>query len=216
MKLSDRLITVASFIKDNANVADVGADHGLLEIYLSKKGNVKSLLAIDNKIGPFTNLKNNLKDYDVRLSLSDGIEDIDENVDTLVIAGMGGILISDILNSHKEKLTNIKQIVIDAHRDNELVRREITKLGFYIEKEKIVYEKDTYYFVISFLKGHKNYSDSEYEWGYQISKDPLFEKYQQEELQTLSLNLIRYRSSEKATKSGIAEKEAKIRRLENL
>ena len=116
MKISDRLKAVASLIKENANVADVGADHGLLEIYLINEGKVNSILAIENKTGPFSILKNNLKDYDVKLSLSDGISEIDETVDTIVLAGMGGILISDILNSHKEKLTNIKQIIVDAHR----------------------------------------------------------------------------------------------------
>ena len=216
MKISDRLKTVASFIKDKANVADVGADHGLLEIFLLEKGKVESLLAIENKSGPFNILKNNLKDYNVRLSLSDGLEDIDDKVDTVVIAGMGGILITNILKSRKDKLTNVKQIVVDAHRDNELVRREITKLGYYIEKEKIVYENSAYYFVISFLKGNKEYTDVEYEWGYKISDDPLFAKFKEEELTTLSLNLIKYCSSEKATKSGIEEKRAKIRRLESL
>ena len=216
MKISDRLKTIASFIKEHANVADVGADHGLLEIYLLENQKVDSILAIENKSGPFNILKNNLKDYDVRLSLSDGISKIDEKVDTLVIAGMGGILITNILSSQKENLTNIKQIVVDAHRDYELVRREITGLGYYIEKEKIVYENDTYYFVISFLKGHKNYSDVEYEWGYKINEDPLFEHFREDELKILNLNLIRFSSSEKSSKAAIKMKEDKIRRLANL
>ena len=216
MKISDRLITVASFIKEHANVADVGADHGLLEIYLLEKGNIDSILAIENKVGPFTTLKNNLLDYDVELSLSDGIEKINDKVDTIIIAGMGGILITNILSSHKEKLANIRQIVVDAHRDRELVRREICALGYYIEKEKIVLENGVYYFVMSFLKGHKDYSQSEFEWGYNISNDPLFKQFKEDELKTLSLNLLRYRSSEKSDPVTIKEKEAKIRRLENL
>ena len=216
MKISDRLKAVASLIKENANVADVGADHGLLEIYLINEGKVNSILAIENKTGPFSILKNNLKDYDVKLSLSDGISEIDETVDTIVLAGMGGILISDILNSHKEKLTNIKQIIVDAHRDIQLVRENICKLGFYIEKEKIVYEKGTYYFVISFLKGHHDYSLSEYEWGYKIKDDPLFEEYRREELDKLAKNLIKYRTSSKSSLEGIKQKEAQIRRLEEL
>lgn len=216
MKISDRLKAVASFVKENANVADVGADHGLLEIYLINEGRIKSILAIENKSGPFSILKNNLKDYDVKLSLSDGVSSIDETVDTIVLAGMGGILINSILNSHKEKLANIKQIVVDAHRDIKLVRENICKLGFYIEKEKIVYEKGTYYFVISFLKGHQNYSLSEYEWGYKIKDDPLFENYRKEELDKLTKNLIKYRSSSKSTPIGVKQKEEQIRRLEDL
>lgn len=216
MKLSDRLTSVASFIKDHANVADVGADHGLLEIFLLENKKVDSIMAIENKSGPFSILKNNLKDYDVKLSLSSGIEAIDEKVDTLVIAGMGGMLIVDILKTHKEKLDNIKQIVIDAHRDNEYVRKEIVNLGFYIEKEKIVFEKGTYYFVISFLKGHKEHSQDDYEWGYNITKDPLFKQFQTHELSLMNRNLFRYQNSKNATQSEIENRKAKIERLEKL
>lgn len=216
MKISNRLKVIASFIKDNSNVIDVGADHGLLEIYLIEQKKVNSLFAVENKVGPYSILKNNLKDYNVTLSLSDGISEMPEYVDTVVIAGMGGILISDILKAHKEKLTNVKQIVVDAHRDNRLVRETITNLGYYIEKEQIVFENNKYYFVISFLKGHKDYSEDELEWGYQTNKDPLFKDYKEHELNTLSINLVKYRSSEKATKVGIETKEAKIRRLTNL
>ena len=216
MKISDRLKAVASFVKENANVADVGADHGLLEIYLINEGRVNSILAIENKSGPFSILKNNLEDYDVKLSLSDGISKIDETVDTIVLAGMGGILINNILNSNKAKLTNIKQIVVDAHRDIKLVRENICKLGFYIEQEKIVYEKGTYYFVISFLKGHRDSSLSEYEWGYKIKEDPLFEDFRKEELNKLVSNLIKYRSSSKSTSVGVKQREEQIGRLEEL
>lgn len=216
MKISNRLKVIASFIEDNSNVIDVGADHGLLEIYLLEQNKVNSLFAVENKVGPYSILKNNLKDYNVTLSLSDGISEMPEYVDTVVIAGMGGILISDILKAHKEKLTNVKQIVVDAHRDNRLVRETITNLGYYIEKEQIVFENNKYYFVISFLKGHKDYSEDELEWGYQTNKDPLFKDYKEHELNTLSINLVKYRSSEKATKVGIETKERKIRRLTNL
>ena len=193
MKISNRLKVIASFIKDNSNVIDVGADHGLLEIYLLEQNKANSLFAVENKIGPFTILKNNLKDYKVDLSLSDGISEMPEHVDTIVIAGMGGILISDILKAHKEKLTNVKQIVVDAHRDNRLVRETITNLGYYIEKEQIVFENNKYYFVISFLKGHKKYSEDELEWGYQTNNDPLFKDYKEHELNTLSINLAKIR-----------------------
>lgn len=216
MKISDRLKTVATFIKDNANVADVGADHGLLEIYLLDKNKVNSIMAIENKDGPFQILRNNLKDYNVKLSLSDGLQDIDENVDTVVIAGMGGVLISDILKRDSKKLNKVKQIVVDAHRDIELVRKEVTKLGYYIEKEKIVFENKQYYFVISFLKGHKDYPLEVYEWGYKIKDDPLFKKYQQAELETLETNLTKYCQGKNVDQEVIEDKTDKIRRLANL
>ena len=209
-------MTIASFIKEGANVADVGADHGLLEKYLLDNDKVTSVLAIENKVGPYEILKNSLIGYDVKLSLSDGIEKVDESIDTVVIAGMGGNLVIDILKTHEEKLNNIKQIVVDAHRDIELVRREITKLGYFIEKEKIVYENNIYYFIISFLKGEKPLSDIEYEWGYKITEDPLFVSFKEDTLKRLTINLIAYKSSEKSSIEGIKAKEDQIRRLESL
>lgn len=216
MKISTRLETIASFIKEGANVIDVGADHGLLEKYLLDNKLASTLLAVENKVGPYETLKRNLKGYDVRLSLSDGIEELDEIVDTIIIAGMGGNLIVDILKAHKEKLNNVKQIVIDAHRDIELVRREITALGYFIEKEKIVFENNVYYFIISFLKGNKTHTSLELEWGNKIKDDPLFLKFKEDTLRRLSLNLIAYKSSEKASQEGIKFKEEQIERLESL
>lgn len=216
MKISNRLVTIASFIKEGANVIDVGADHGLLEKYLLDHHMVNSILAIENKVGPFEILKNSLDGYNVKLSLSDGIEKIDDSIDTVVIAGMGGNLIIDILNAHDDKLNNVKQIVVDAHRDVELVRREITKLGYYIEKEKIIYENNIYYFIISFLKGNKPLKDIEYEWGYKITEDLLFKSFKEDTLKRLTINLIAFKSSEKSSLEGIKAKENQIRRLESL
>lgn len=216
MKISTRLETIASFIKEGANVIDVGADHGLLEKYLLDNHLVSSVLAVENKVGPYGILKSSLNGYDVRLSLSDGIEDLNETINTIAIAGMGGNLIVDILKAHPEKLNKINQIVVDAHRDIELVRREIIKLGYFIEKEKIVFENNIYYFIISFLKGNRPHSDLELEWGYKVKEDPLFPKYKEDTLKRLSINLIAFKSSEKSSKEGIKLREEQIERLESL
>lgn len=185
MKLSERLLIIASLIDNDAFVIDVGADHGLLEKYLLDSKKVRKIIAVENKIGPYTILSNNLIGYNVDIYLSDGIEKITKDVDTIVIAGMGGRLISTILNSGKSKLSNVNTIIVDAHTDIELVRKEICKLGFYIEREKIVFENKKYYFVIKFKKGHFNYSDFEYEFGVNITKDPLFLKYKKDQIKKL-------------------------------
>ena len=216
MKISDRLIKIASFIKKDANIADVGADHGLLEKYLIDKCSPKSIFAIENKSGPFKNLEANLKGYNVTLSLSDGISEIPDYDDTVVIAGMGGNLIVDILRKDISKLKNVEQIVIDAHRDLELVRREVTSFGYKIEKESIVYENSIYYFVISFIRGKATYDDETFEWGCKIKDDPLFEEYRSCELGRLKENLALYLKSNNPSKEEIEKRESKIRRLETL
>lgn len=185
MKISERLSTIASFIDKDAFVMDVGADHGLLEKYLIDNEIVKHIIAVENKKGPLDILKNNLIGYDITISYSDGIKDITPEVDTLVLAGMGGMLIVNILNSDSSKLKNVKHIIIDAHKDIEFVRREISKLGYYIKTEKIVYENNIYYFVINFESGNKKLTDIEYEFGVNISMDPLFEKYRESQIEKM-------------------------------
>lgn len=188
MKLSQRLLTIASFIKEGAFVADIGADHGLLSIYLVENKHVKKVFAVENKVGPFSILEKNTKNYpEITCSLSDGISEIPSEIDTLVIAGMGGILISDILKKNKDKLLNIQNIVIDAHRDLELVRKTLNDLGYEFEKEVLVKEH-VFYNVMSVHRGTKKLNSRELEFGYKIQSDPLFKEYQASLLDRLEKN----------------------------
>ena len=178
MKLSKRLLTIASLVDKGAKVYDVGADHGLLERYLLDNDAVSSLIAVENKIGPYNILLNNLKGYDANVYFADGLEKLDSNSDTLIFAGLGGNAIIDILKKGKKvSFDNINKIIIDAHRDKELVKRYLVSLGYKIEKEIIVFENNIFYFIISFIKGSENYNIDEYEFGYKIKNDPLFHQY---------------------------------------
>ena len=207
MKLSQRLLTIASFIKDGANVADIGADHGLLSIYLVEHNIAKKVFAVENKIGPFSILEKNTKKYPkITISLSDGISAIPEDIDTVVIAGMGGILISDILNKNKDKLDHIKYIVVDAHRDLIEVRKTLNDLGYEFEKEKLVKE-GLFYNVISAKKGSKKLTSEQLEFGFEIQNDPLFREYQKHLLEQYERNY---------QKNNSKELKGKIERLKSL
>lgn len=217
MKISNRLKTIGDFVPDNASIIDVGADHGLLEKYLLETKNIKNILAIENKIGPFNTLKSNVETLPhVKCLLSDGIEDITEDIDTIVIAGMGGNLILDILSKHPSKLKNVQHIIVDAHKDIELVRRGISNLGFTIAEEKITYENNIYYFIIHFVKGTKTLADIEYEFGYNIKSDPMFEKYQNEELKRLLFVLIKQKNAHRIDNESVKKLQDKIERLEQI
>lgn len=184
--ISKRLMCLASLIKGR-KIIDVGADHGELEVYLIENDLADKIIAIENKIGPYNILSKKVSSLkNVETSLSDGIEKITDDIDTIVIAGMGGILIRDILNKDKDKLTHVKQVVVDAHRDNYLIRKYMTSNGFAIEREVIVKEKDIYYFVISFIKGSQTISESELLYGYKTNKDSLWKDYKAYEEERLS------------------------------
>ena len=109
MKISKRLIEISNLIEDNSNIIDVGCDHALLDIYLFKnKKNVK-IIASDIKEGPLEQAKRNISKfkYPIRVKLGSGLDPIEEDIDTVVIAGMGGDTMIDILQKGKDKLKNV-------------------------------------------------------------------------------------------------------------
>ena len=200
MKLSQRLLTIASLIKEGAVVADIGADHGMLSIYLIENNIAKKVFAVENKIGPFSILEKNSKKYpEISVSFSDGISQIPDDVDTVVIAGMGGILISDILKKNEEKLKNVKYIIIDAHRDLSLVRETLQNLGYEFEKEVLIKE-GVFYNVMGVKRGTVKLSPSDLEFGYHINQDPLFKEYQRTLLDQYERNYKRNNSKELSRK----------------
>ena len=182
MVVSSRIKTIADFIEDGDVLVDVGADHGLLELYLLAKYQNISITAVENKIGPYKILEQSLKGLkNIKLSFSDGISCVNSDTKTIVIAGMGGINIRNILNKHPDKVDGLTKIVIDAHRDVDIARKAIINFGFRISKEKIVFEQDKFYVVSKFIKDEKpyDYDDDVIQIGYQLYNDELWIKYKE-------------------------------------
>ncbi len=165
--ISLRLKTIALKINANDVVFDVGSDHGLLPIYLVSNNIVDRVYCCENKLGPFTNLNNNIKkhalDDKIIAFLSDGISSIPKEVNTIVLAGMGGRLIVDILNNNKNALVGINKIITDAHLDIYYLRKEMIALGYDVTDEELLIDKNKYYVVVTFEKSitKKNYLDEE-------------------------------------------------------
>ena len=169
IKLSKRLKIIHDMVPKSV-VADIGSDHGKLMIALVQSGIVSKGFAVENKEGPFERLRSNLIRYHVDDKItplfSDGIKDITRDVNTIVIAGMGGNLIVNILKAHPEKLVRVQTIIIDAHCAVPLARKEICQMGFAIADEKIVKEDGIFYEIIKFIKADKAIiSDEDLEFG---------------------------------------------------
>ena len=169
IKLSKRLKIIHDMVPKSV-VADIGSDHGKLMIALVQSGTITKGYAVENKEGPFERLRSNLIRYhinDIVTPLfSDGIKDITRDVSTIVIAGMGGTSIVNILKSHPEKMVSVQTIIIDAHTAVPLVRKEICQMGFAIADEQIVKEDDIFYEIIKFVKAEKAIiSDEDLEFG---------------------------------------------------
>ena len=169
INLIKRLKTVADLVlsKESNKIIDVGCDHALLDIYLIQNNENLKVVASDNKKAPLENARKNIEKYSflnkIELKLEDGINNIDDEIDTIVISGMGKETIIDILKNGN--LNNIKRLIISSNNKFEEIRKDITSLGFVINDEKIVYEEDKYYVIIEFIKGNKKYTKKELYFG---------------------------------------------------
>ncbi|MCH5161100.1 MAG: SAM-dependent methyltransferase [Clostridiales bacterium] len=144
-----RLDAVCSLIIPAGTIADVGCDHGIVARYLSdNSGLCEQVIASDISEQCLNKAKAALGGRcNVRFVLCDGIcYDCDE----AVIAGMGGVLIAEILKKAKP-LPNT--LVLCPHRNSEEVRTALTELGYCIERDMIVKERGKFYFVLRASKG---------------------------------------------------------------
>ena len=181
-KLSARLEAVASLVSPGAYLADVGSDHAFLPIALIERGKISYAQAIDNKTGPFLRMQGNVNDAGltnrIRCSLSDGLNDLSNEADTVAICGIGGLLTCDILEKNVRKLDNITHIILDPHRDLVAVRKRVSALGYHIEDEIMVKENKIFYCIMSFVRGELTvpYTANELYFGPILRKkrDPLY------------------------------------------
>ena len=101
LELSPRLAAIAALVPQGARLADVGTDHAYLPVRLLLDGGIASAVATDVNEGPLQRGRETAERYGVRTILfrrCDGLADVRaDEVDTVVIAGMGGDLIARIL-----------------------------------------------------------------------------------------------------------------------
>ena len=169
IKLSKRLLSIANLVNDNSKVVDIGCDHGLVSIYLAINKQNISIIASDINQNALDNAIKNINKYHledkIKVCLSNGLDNINDEIDTIIISGMGGHTIIDILTNNQEKLNTVNNIIIQSNNDIEYVRRKIVKLGYCISKEELILDKNIYYTVILFTKGKKKYTNKEYYFG---------------------------------------------------
>jgi tRNA (adenine22-N1)-methyltransferase len=145
IKLSKRLNCIAEKVIDCESLADIGTDHGKLPISLLMNEIIKRAIFCDINEGPIAiaiqNInKENLKgQYEIRIG--NGIEKLEySEVDCIVIAGMGGLLIKDILTKDLKKTRSFKKIILQPRSNEEKLRKWILENSFLIVDEELVRE----------------------------------------------------------------------------
>lgn len=166
---SQRLSAIASLVPENAYVADIGTDHAYLPIELISSKKAKRVIATDIGEKPLENAKKNIEKMgisNIELRLCDGLSGIGENeADTIVIAGMGGEVISGILERSMSFCKNRElTFIFQPTTSPEALRHFLCLNGFLIEKEIPVFENDKLYSVmlVRFDGKKKNYNEAFY------------------------------------------------------
>ncbi len=154
IRLDSRLACVASLVKKCDCVIDVGTDHAYLPVYLLQNEVGNTAFACDVKKGPLENAKETVKNYGledkIETVLSDGLDNVKPQKNCcVVLAGMGGILISELLERACWLCDESVQIVAQPMSHAEYVRRFLYENGFEITEEKTAADGKHVYLALS-------------------------------------------------------------------
>lgn len=152
-QISPRLMLCAEFVTGDF-ACDIGTDHALLPVYLVGNDICKRALACDIADGPLeaafkTISQNGLQDK-IKTLKSDGLDSVEpENITDVIIAGMGGETICDILASSKAQwVKNGVNLVLQPMTRADVLRRWLSENGFCISDERTVCEGKFVYSVM--------------------------------------------------------------------
>ncbi len=149
--LSNRLKAIANLVKGNI-VADIGCDHAYLSIFLAMN-KCSYVYATDVRKKPLERAKNNIKSYGVenkiKLILTDGLQDVPEEVETVILSGMGGKLMERIVFEQDWLKNKNKQLILQPQTFLMELRQNLYLNGYEIELEHPVVESDKTYCIIS-------------------------------------------------------------------
>ena len=147
--LSDRLRRCCNFITPGDRVADIGCDHGYLSIYLLTQGIASSVIASDINEGPLKSAVMNAEKFGVRekiaFFLSDGVQSIPRDFDTLVCAGMGADTMISILESAPWLENTQYRLILQCQSKRPALRRYLSDHGWHIARETLVKEGKFFY-----------------------------------------------------------------------
>ena len=158
MQLSKRLQAVADLVTPGNRLADIGTDHGYVPIWLYEQGRIPFALAMDLREGPLQRAAEHIRmhglDAKIKTRLSDGLEKLfPGEADSIVIAGMGGMLVVKILSQGQKVLSSVKELILQPQSDLDAVREYLHRTGFVIVKEDMIFEDGKYYPMMKAVHG---------------------------------------------------------------
>lgn len=167
LPLSNRLLACCSFVAPGDRLADVGCDHGYLGIYLLKNGIVRSVIASDIREGPLQSALRNAERFGVQhkmaFYLSNGVQGIPRDFDTLVCAGMGADTMISILDAAPWLKDGKYRLILQCQSKRPELRRYLYRQGYAIRRETLAQDGKFLYPVMDVVYAPgESLTDAEY------------------------------------------------------
>lgn len=150
LQLSKRLMAVASLVMQHGVVADIGTDHGYIPIYLIQQEKMDKAIAMDVNKGPLLRASEHISQYGlsryIETRLSDGLSAVKPGeADSIVIAGMGGELMMQILARGETVAKMAKELILQPQSELGAFRKFLDWKGYRIYEEDMVFEDGKFY-----------------------------------------------------------------------
>lgn len=153
MQLSKRLAAVAERVPQNTVIADIGTDHAYVPVYLVQKGICPRAVAGDFNSGPVKSARETVRlyglEYKIDVRQGDGLEILEPGeVDVVILAGMGGLLVTRILEGGTEVIKQLQCLLLQPNNYAGTVRNWLAENGWGLVDEHLIEENGKFYPVI--------------------------------------------------------------------
>ena len=168
-RLKNRLL-VCSHLVRSSSILDVGTDHAKLPIYLVSRGIVSKAFGCDINSYSVKRSIDNVNRHNlgqkIKVFLSDGLKNVDKDMsDTIIISGLGGKTISEIIRCCPWKITENKDFILQPTKSESYLRIFLAKNKFVIDREIAVNDgKYSYSTMLVHFTGHEQENDDLYPW----------------------------------------------------
>lgn len=177
LNLNPRLKKIANLVPPNSCTADIGTDHAYIPIALVRSGITPRAIASDIKKGPIARADANIRAHGlekvIETRLGAGLETLSEtdNAEVIIIAGMGGILISDILDSSQNIVRNAKLLILQPMTAITELRQYLSQNQYEITAEYLESEEEKIYsIIVAKPNGNTPYTTKELYLGKNLDK----------------------------------------------
>lgn len=190
MKVSKRIEAICNLVKSAHTVADIGCDHCFTLIHLVNNNKIEYGIGCDINKEPLKRGIENIKKHGmlstIETRLGYGLSTLRQyEAGAIIMSGMGGLLIIDILSKNLDLVKTFDQIVLSPQSHLYELRKFLHKSNCKIENEIMIYDDKKYYNILSAVNGNEQYTDFEYLFGRMLlkNKDSVFKSFINEEIE---------------------------------